>query len=207
MAGRMFNLYLDGRDLIWFPEHGVGYYPVTDTPYDEAYFDKYASYEDSDIGRALNAARVALVNKYTRGDVIDVGIGCGSFIKARGADTYGVDINPAGVRWLNDRGLYRSLYDGVENATFWDSLEHIHNAEAAVLSVKSHVFVSIPVFDSGDHVLRSKHYRKDEHCWYFTEWGFIAWMEGLGFCMLERNRMESDLGRDEITTFVFKRNG
>lgn len=193
-------------DLIWFNDHGIGYYPVKESPYDEAYFDKYKSYEDSDVGRALNTARVALVDKYVAGEfVVDVGIGCGSFIKARGPKTYGTDVNPAAIAWLDQRGLRQSLYQGVENATFWDSLEHIKDADKAINSVGSYVFVSIPIFYDRDHVLRSKHYRKDEHFWYFTDWGFVKWMNGLGFELLEQNSMESELGREDIGTFVFKR--
>lgn len=196
--------------LVWLPERGMGYYPVPldDAPYDADYFAKYQTYAGSDIGRSLNAYRVALVDKYVSADVVDIGIGCGTFIEARGtARTKGYDINPAGVVWLKDRGLYVDLYasEGVDAITCWDSLEHIPEPHKLLSRVKRYVFVSIPIFEGPDHVLASKHYRKDEHLWYFTHGGLIRWMAGYGFGLIESDDGETKAGREGIGTFVFKR--
>lgn len=198
-----------GSGLCWLPEHGVGYYPVqeTDKPYDKLYFAKYQGYARTELGRQITAFRVDLVNKYTRGQVVDVGIGCGQFIEARGRRTLGYDINPAGVNWLKRRGAYLDVYaaESVESIACWDSLEHIDEPGHLLDRVSKFVFVSIPIFDGPDHVLRSKHFRRDEHYWYFTDAGLRKWMGGHGFECLEHTTEETRLGREDIGSYVFKR--
>jgi hypothetical protein len=77
--------------------------------------------------------------------------------------------------------------------------------EAFLRCVRGMVFVSIPIFTDLDHIKRSKHYRPNEHLWYFTREGLVKWMHGHGFGLAEENRMETDLGREDIGTFVFHR--
>ena len=190
--------------LIWLQELGIGYYPVKETPYDDAYFKKYQEMANTNIGMALNEARVNLVNKYTKDEVIDVGIGCGTFIDARD-NTNGYDINPAGVKWLEANNKYKNPYLGCDHATFWDSLEHIESPDVILNAIREYVFVSIPIFISNAHVLLSKHYRKDEHYWYFTDSGFKYFMDINGFDLIESNKMESLLGRECIGTYVFRK--
>jgi hypothetical protein len=190
--------------LLWLPESGIGFYPVTDSPYDESYFKKYVEMAKTDIGIKLTQARVDLVNKYTKDEVIDIGIGCGNFIEAR-ERTYGFDINPFGVQWLNDNCKYKNPFNGSNNLTFWDSLEHIHEPNNLLEKCNGYVFVSLPIFLSSEHILVSKHFRKDEHCWYFTDEGIKIFMWTHGFKCLESNTMESDIGREDIGTYVFER--
>ena len=195
---------LASHQLQWLPELAIGYYEVEPgNPYDENYFQKYVSYEGSDICTRLNAARVGLVKKHYGGAVLDIGIGCGSFIKAHG-DAYGYDINPAGIRWLKDRGLYlepRQVYA----VTFWDSFEHIRDPAEILDEVTGYVFMAIPLFSGMHHVLESKHFRKDEHYWYFTYNGICKYMQMHGFDFVDFSRAETDVGREDIGSFVFKR--
>ncbi len=200
----MFELIVKNY-LSWFPELGIGYYPVTESPYDEKYFEKYRVMAETDMGKALNKARLDLVNKYTDGEVLDIGIGCGTFVKSR-CNTFGFDINPKGIEWLNDKNLYIDPYNKkVESATFWDSLEHIHDVDKILKNITRYVFVSLPIFASGKHVLLSKHFRKDEHCWYFDNNGIKLFMAMNDFDYVESNWMETTLGRESIGTYVFKR--
>lgn len=194
---------LSEGQLKWLPSLGVGYYEVKESPYDQSYFNKYVSYEGSEICTELNNSRVDLVKTYSSDYVLDIGIGSGSFIKAHGK-AYGYDINPAGVAWLKERDLYMEPKQ-VHAVTFWDSFEHIRNPADILSEVTGLVFMSIPLFNGVNHILRSKHFRKDEHYWYFTQTGLITYMSNLGFLMLESNRMESDIGREDIGSFVFKR--
>lgn len=192
--------------LVWMPELGVGYYPVddSDSPYDAAYFAKYVQYENTPIGRAINAFRVDLVSKHIGSDqLVDIGIGSGAFIKARGRNTVGYDINPESLRWLAEQGmLWDNPENGVVNASFWDSLEHLPNPGEMVRH-RQVVFVSLPIFEDFNHVLRSKHFRKTEHRWYWTRAGLINWFSGMGFACVERNTEETRIGREDIETFVF----
>lgn len=190
--------------LQWLPEVGIGYFPVREMPYDAAYFDKYVRMADTEIGRKLTEARVALVNKYTDGQVLDIGIGSGAFVQAR-PNTYGYDINPVAVEWLADNRLYRHPFRGADALAFWDSLEHIPDPTLMLQGARQYVFVSCPIYDDVMHILRSKHYRPDEHCWYWTIHGLFAFMSAFGFEPVEMNRMETELGREDIGTFVFKR--
>ena len=192
--------------LVWLPERGMGWLNVTEAPYDAAYFDKYRAYADTEMGRAITATRVALVRRHAPRDrVCDVGIGCGSFVEAM--DCEGFDVNPAGVRWLNDRLRFCDPREQtVDAATFWDVLEHIAQPAAILDNVRKWVFVSLPIVPGdGPPPLDWKHLRRDEHCLYWTRAGLIAWMGEHGFECIEHNTAESLLGRDDAHTFVFRR--
>lgn len=206
--------------LIWYPDHGYGRLSALDKPnaevYDGAYFEKYVGYARTVLGERLNAARVNLVEKYAPGYVVvDLGIGCGDFVEGRNRalnlremnpTTLGFDVNPAGVKWLRERGFYFDPYQQRPPClTCWDSLEHLEFPDELIRRVEHFLFVSIPIFRDRDHVLRSKHFRTDEHFWYFSQDGFLSWMHANGFICLEQNRMETELGREDIGTFVFRR--
>lgn len=193
--------------LVWLPELGMGRFPVpkADRPYDESYFQRYQQMADTPMGKALTAARIQLVARHYSGPVLDVGIGAGQFVEAR-PDTKGYDVNPAGVEWLKERGQWADLYrDRYPALTFWDSLEHIDRPEIAIGHAEKWVFVSVPIFNSAEHVLSSRHYRKDEHIWYWTHKGLIEWFSLHGFNCIEHNAVECVLGRDGIGSYAFCR--
>lgn len=192
--------------LVWLPEIGMGRFPVpNDRPYDAAYFDKYQKMADTPMGKDLTAARIALVARYYNGPVVDVGIGAGQFVEAR-PNTRGYDVNPAGVGWLKSRGIWADIYaDRYPALTFWDSLEHIDRPDVAVAKAEQWVFVSVPIFDGAEHILRSRHYRRDEHIWYWTHEGICGWFLEQGFTLVEHNTVESELGRDGIASYAFCR--
>lgn len=193
--------------LVWSPELGMGKYPVkrTDRPYDSGYFERYRQLADTEMGRKLTASRIQLVARHYNGPLVDVGIGAGQFVEAR-PNTRGFDVNPAGVEWLAQRGLWADLYDDRYPAlTFWDSLEHIDRPDIAVGHAEKWVFVSVPIFSGAEHVVRSRHFRKDEHIWYWTHDGLVAWFEQQGFALAENNRVETVLGRDGIGSYAFAR--
>lgn len=199
------------RRLTWWPEIGVGYYPVEAgvAPYDAAYFDRFTAQANTDIGRALMLARVAFVQRFHKGRLIDIGIGSGAFIERRneaGSKTFGFDVNPSAKQWLFERGLELNPYQGIHSAiSMWDVLEHIPDFRLLLRRVRTWVFVSIPIFKDCEHVLRSKHYRKDEHVWYFTRRGLVKVFDDCGFDMVAVNDVETSLGREDIETFAFFR--
>ncbi|MCK1460904.1 methyltransferase domain-containing protein [Bradyrhizobium sp. 2] len=202
------------RRLTWWPELGVGFYPIEAgvEPYDADYFERYQRQADTEIGRALMQARVDFVNRHFAGAVLDVGIGSGAFIDRRNAasggrrTTFGFDVNPIAAAWLKSRALWLDPYQGqVPAVTLWDVLEHIPDFGALLDRVSAWVFVSIPIFTSAQHVLRSKHFRRDEHVWYFTSEGLIRTFDGCGFDLAAMNTVETDLGREDIGSFVFRR--
>ena len=196
--------------LQWFANLGVGYFPVTAQPYDQAYFDRFARQASEPIGCKLMAGRVAFVAKHYRGLLLDVGIGSGAFIEKRNAgnlySTRGFDINPAGIAWLYARELWCNPYNhAVSAVSMWDVLEHIHDFRPLLANVKKWLFLSLPIFRDAEHVLRSKHFRKDEHCWYWTRRGLITMLDDLGFVLIEESNMEIEAGREDIGAFAFRR--
>lgn len=192
--------------LVWLPALGMGYFPVPQKrPYDESYFARYQKMADTPKGRALTRARIQMVARHYHGPVLDVGIGSGQFVETR-PNTRGYDVNPAGVEWLKLRGRWANLYAGRYPAlTFWDALEHIDRPDVAVAKAEQWVFVSVPIFTDGDAILTSRHFRKDEHIFYWTHTGLLRWFAEQGFDCIEHNIAETELGRDGIGSYAFRR--
>lgn len=200
-------------ELIWWPHKGYGVHlPDENTvvSYDDAYLDKCKDREETEVGKKLVDLRGELTHKHLwLSEVVDVGVGAMSFIKQRASvqlKTRGYDINPFIVGVLKDAGLFVDVMTTqVDNVTCWDSLEHMLSPEAMLKNVRKKVLMSIPIFDSAEHVVRSKHYKPGEHIWYFTEAGLLRWMREQGFGLIERNRDEERYGREGIGTYVFAR--
>jgi len=194
-------------EFVWFPEKGYGYIDADPTGvYGDSYIEKYRAYEETEVGRRINEARVKLVKKYTGVlRLVDVGVGSGAFMREIGC--LGYDVNPAAVEKMKEAETWCDpTVDSVNAATFWDSMEHMENPRDILDNVEKWAFLSIPVFSGPSHVLRSKHLRRDEHYWYFTERGLGNYMRDAGFFLVERSRMEERYGREDIGTFVFLRN-
>lgn len=196
------------RRLRWSTRAGVGYYPAEPAGvYDAAYWAKYERYAATDMGRELTRFRVDLVARHHDGPALDVGIGCGQFIEDR-PETMGYDVNPVGVRWLRERYAYHDpRTDGPMPAgTFWDSLEHIRHPGRFLRALGARwLFLSIPIFRGPWHALRSRHYRPDEHFWYFTRRGLVRWLGRMGYDLREISHAETELGRHGIESFAFER--
>ena len=166
---------VDTGRLTWWDHHGFGYYPVdpADAPYDAAYFDKYVAMADTQMGLALNAARERMIARWWLGDVVDVGVGCGSFIEHR-PDTWGYDVNPAAVEWLyRNKRWWNPRVDPCPAVSMWDVLEHMPDFPKLLANVRGYCFVALPLFDGPEQARASRHFRPTEHCWYFTGIGFI----------------------------------
>lgn len=198
--------------LTWWPEAGCGYFevPPDAQPYDAGYFARYAAQANTPIGRRLMDARSFLVDQYWGAGVLDVGIGSGAFLLSRIAEGIetdrGFDVNPAGIAWLDSRGMWGDLYAQRWHAvTFWDALEHIRRPDLALAQVEQWAFVAIPVFRDAEHVLTSKHFRRDEHFWYWTREGFRRFAEAQGFEVVDITATETAIGREDVETFVLRR--
>lgn len=192
--------------LVWLPELGMGYFPVQDQPYDDAYWERYRAMDRTPCGEMLTSMRQRWVRQFWAGRVCDVGIGGGRFVEE--GDHDGFDVNPRALQWLHERGrLVDPNRAVVGAATFWDSLEHIHHPGLLLDNVQHWAFVSLPIFSGPGHIRRSKHFRKDEHCLYFTRDGFVAFMDRHGFALAGESNMEQSAGREDIQTFAFHRRG
>lgn len=194
-------------DLRWDVNKEYGLLDITPRNYDEEYFRKYAKYAETPMGKALTEHRIAFVDRWHSGKLIDIGVGCGQFVMSRD-NTFGYDINPVAVEKLREIGKYIDPYDSVFPAySFFDSFEHIKDHSRLLNSMdhKVMVFMSIPIFRDISHVLQSKHFRIDEHYWYFTAQGLIKYMVDYGFMCLDVDNFEIRSGREDIWSFVFEK--
>ncbi|HBO3174929.1 TPA: methyltransferase domain-containing protein [Pseudomonas aeruginosa] len=189
--------------LLWSEELGMGFHPRPPMDYSGPYFEKYQALDATPMGAALTAARVDMVRRHFDGEVLDVGIGGGRFVIESGGN--GFDVNEEAVQWLKSRNAYADPYKGVAAITCWDSLEHVPDPEALVRSVGEWVFVSMPVYKDQADCLKSKHFKPGEHLHYWSVRGLIGWFAKMNFGCVEINERESDLGRDGITSFAFRR--
>ncbi len=178
--------------------------------YNDAYFRKYLDYENTAVGIALNAGRLAMLKRHcpAHGRVLDYGAGCGTFVRLAREAGYrarGYDINPATVEALAKMGAYSEAFSEFDTVTFWDSLEHIECPERALSRIheSAHVLAAIPIFVDLRRIRESKHYRPGEHLYYWTPGGFIGWMKTQGFRFLEGSGHEVEAGRASIGAFAF----
>ncbi len=197
--------------LRWNEEKERGYYPVEGTWYDKFYFEASIKNSQSPIATELNNFRTLLVNSYTRGLVLDFGVGVGQFLHCR-KKCLGYDICPQAVAWLKREGGFFNPYKEdldereIEGVTFFDSLEHLQDPEKILNRIKNQfVFVSLPIFRDKDHVLKSRHFKPREHYWYFTQRSIRKFMKDCGFNLLDSMDNEIRIGREDIWTFVFRR--
>jgi hypothetical protein len=120
--------------------------------------------------------------------------------------TFGYDVNPAGIEWLQRRRLFADPYAApFEAASMWDVLEHMPDYPTLLANVREWLFLSLPIFSGPEHVLRSKHFKPEEHCWYWTSQGLVIALEQCGFDLVSESAVETELGREDIGSFAFKR--
>ncbi len=180
--------------------------------YEEDYFQKYVGYENTDISKKLNSFRTSITAKYCS-SILDIGVGSGEFIRQSSLITYGYDINPVAIRMLKEQNKYLDPVDinkaphKIEGVSLWDTLEHIPNPSGLLNNfVDQYLFISIPIFTDLLQVKRSKHYRPNEHYYYFTTQGLISFMDMHDYSLVELSLGESEAGREDIQTFVFSKN-
>ena len=193
----------------WDSKKELGFYPVMDSWYDDLYFEASIQNSLSKIAKPLYEFRAEIINKYVSGKVLDFGTGCGAFLAYR-KNTVGYDICPKSIDYLKKEKLffdfYRNGLEGIDGIAFFDVLEHIKNADLIFKRITSqYVFISLPIFRDKAHVLSSKHFKVNEHFWYFTLKSIYAFLEEQGFEIIEERRDETLIGREDITTFVAKR--
>lgn len=210
---KRFDSVSDG-DLALNEKRGFAYQrPMRTIPYDEAYQKKVAAYEDTDIAKKVNAGRVAFVKRHAKSkepNLLDWGAGSGSFARAAAAAGFDVktyDANPfAQLQLGNDVGDKPNPYN-FEILTLWDTIEHLEQPELVIKNVRKGglLFVSLPIFIDLKKIRESKHYRPNEHLYYWTDEGFKSYMALYGFRCIETSTHEVDAGRDSIGAYAFVR--
>jgi hypothetical protein len=134
-----------------------------------------------------------------------VGVGNADFVDKFGC--YGYDVNPEAIKYLKSTRAYINPYTEScrwQCITMWDVIEHIVDIES-LLRKTDMVILSTPIYNNLEHCLDSKHFRPNEHFFYFTVSGIIHYMNHFGFDCKYYSTIESKLGRQDIGSFVFKR--
>jgi len=194
-------------ELRWDVNKAIGFLDIQPRDYDAAYFSKYEKYAETEMGKRLNDHRLAFVERNYHGTLLDVGVGSLQFVLSRD-HTFGYDVNPVAIQRLEDLHLYADLRELQFPAySFFDSFEHIKEPSSVLNAMASGtiVFMSIPIFKDVNHILRSKHFRPDEHFWYFTPQGLIRYMLDHGFVCIDLDNFEIRVGREDILSFAFKK--
>lgn len=209
-------------DLIVDEPRGLAYQRDRTRPieYGRDYWTKYVAYAQTELGAALTRVRRDLVVKHLSGldgkTIVDVGIGSGQFLQSLrpfaaeyAVQLLGTDANPLAEAWLRKEQLWTdTIPPDADAVTLWDVLEHFAEPAEFLASVPrgGHIFTCLPVFAHMERIKESKHYRPNEHFWYFTAAGLIRLFADQGFELLEHNDAESRMGRESIETFVFRKN-
>ncbi len=194
-------------ELRWDVNKAIGFLDIQPRDYDAAYFNKYEQYAQTEMGKRLNDHRLDFVARNYLGSLLDVGVGSLQFVLSRD-DTFGYDVNPVAIRKLEDLHLYADLKEVPFPAySFFDSFEHIQDPTILLrkMYAGTMVFMSIPIFKDVNHILRSKHFRPDEHFWYFTPQGLIRFMLDHGFLCIDIDNFEIRVGREDIMSFAFRK--
>ena len=181
-------------------------------PYEHDYFQNFVNLRNTKISKKLNKFRCDLTKKYTNdGNVLDIGIGSGEFIDKIKKNIFGFDINPHGIKWLKDKGNFLNPYyddiSKIDVITMWDALEHMVNPCYFLSKIKKNQFVivTLPIYDNFIRLSLSKHFKKNEHIYYWTNESFDWYMEQNGFKIVETSEQENKCGRQGVKTFVCKK--
>lgn len=179
--------------------------------YAREYYEKYLSYENTEISKKLNRFRVSITEKYSKNSILDIGVGSGEFIKKSSRRVFGYDINNFAIDWLKANNIFLDPYTYIPNEidciTFFDSIEHIINPTKLLKRIISgtYVIISIPIFENLIELKSNKHFRPNEHFYYFSKKGFISFMRDNSFAFVLVTDEESKSGRQDICTFVFQK--
>lgn len=194
-------------ELRWDINKSLGFLDAHPRNYDEAYFNKYQKYAETEMGKRLNDHRLAFIDRNYKGELLDVGVGSLQFVLSR-ENTFGYDVNPVAIQKLIELHLFADLSEiNFPAYSFFDSFEHIKDPSPMLLRMTpgAIVFMSIPTFKDVNHVLGSKHFRPDEHFWYFTPQGLIRFMLDHGFVCVDIDNFEIRDGREDIMSFAFRK--
>ncbi|UTS52169.1 hypothetical protein [Synechococcus phage BUCT-ZZ01] len=200
----------NGQTLQYFRELGIGYLPAATEDnilYDKDYYESYKIKAATNMGRALTVTRSFYTYQCTDGNhnICDIGVGSGDFV--REYDCFGYDINPFAVKDLQKEGKFIDPYfdESIDYLTFWDSLEHINDPSEILSRPTCGVILSMPIYKSFEDTINSKHFKPNEHIWYFTDAGLKTFMRAHGYEHRTFTNIETLLGRESINSYYFEK--
>lgn len=172
---------------------------------------KFLDYRErfaSPLGQAINAWRAWWVTSTIEkhglpaldATVLDYGAGVGAFLSQMAdkcADLLWAEINEFMVGDLvfhyPDMRQYTPGYP-VDVLTLWDVFEHLADPWGLLGAINpAHVFLTIPIIAPSADPKKSKHYKPNEHQWYWTLAGFMGEARKHGWrAHAPRNNPESE---------------
>ena len=170
--------------------------------YNEQYVkDRYESYGWQT--RAMSLLRLHFIRDFINIDslsVLDVGYGNGDFLdvcQKHGMLAYGYDVS--GYKLPKDVEAADNMFDEhYDLITFFDSLEHFKYIEFVEDLDCKYICISVPWCHypkeaSEEWFVKWKHLRPEEHYHHFTRLGLEAFMERMGYTMLDYNNIEDSI--------------
>jgi hypothetical protein len=151
--------------------------------YDNEYLQKYMKNANTELGRTIYRCRWELIQKYIKeGSLLDYGCGPNAF-NDQGSDVfdrYGYDINPYS-------GFNKIPFRRWDIVTFWDSLEHIPNFYETIKRFDAKwLFITCPNVESVQgSITQWRHYRPEEHLFYFDRHSLKIILQALGYKIKE----------------------
>lgn len=161
----------------------------------------YHLYAQTEFAKKLHTERWNFVVKNAEPvSVLDFGCGVATF----------GEYAPNGVKMFSYDPYFKRDFsfvwnDGVDVVTFWDSLEHMRRIQLVPLLKTKYIAVSTPTLKNGKNILDWKHFRPDEHVWYFNREAIVKLFAKWGYKLVDESDFEIGLGREDIWSFCFKR--
>lgn len=187
--------------------------------YDENYIDTYNHLDCTSMSKLRYDNIVSVIGRKPN-SILDVGYGNGNFLQycySQGVEElYGYDVSPQPTPEPAKRvdNLVIGNYDVI---TFFDSLEHMENADAVINSLAycNYVCVSVPECRDALNFTLSwfnnwKHRKIDEHIWYFSKTSLIKFMNTFNYKLIAVNNVEDNIrknanGEPNILTAIFEK--
>jgi hypothetical protein len=190
--------------LYWRDDLGIGYLPSTGYEYGVQYWEHYTECSHSKFGERLTELRIEFTKNsgIDPSTLCDVGIGAGQF--ATMAKCKGTDVNPIAIQWLKDNNMLAENLSEFSAISMWDVIEHIDDPTELLSSITD-IVLSTPVYADLPSCLKSKHFKPDEHIWYFTDSGVEHFMSLFGFTLRGKSDFETVLGRESILSYYFQK--
>jgi hypothetical protein len=199
LAGLFFN-HLNAEAILQKSPKLIGY--------DKNYFENYKQRSQTEMGHKLHAFRKTYVECFCDPDdkIIDYGTGYGELV-VNSNRWFGYDIMEETKQKLGTQ--FDDSVENYEAVCLFDVLEHICNPTNLLTRVKDKLFVTIPLFQNWNNLLSItswRHWKPGEHLFYASPTGFEQFVNSSGFKTIDKNEIESSLGRLDIFTYYFRRN-
>jgi hypothetical protein len=183
--------------------------------YEYTYNEKYDKYGiKNDQLSFLRLGYILGVLEKKPQNILDIGYGNGAFLKACNKTiqkTYGYDISPYPVPKNTER--INTIFDlEFECVTLFDCLEHWENIYELKKIKSKYIIISVPELHNftEKEFLGWRHYRQNEHIWYFTKYGLANFMKKIGYKLINSSNIEDTIRKPinyktNILTCCFKR--